>query len=539
MKVRVALVFLVCAGVVRAEETPAYKRLKQIAAEMARFGMPVDVGRVRLTLREPRGGRLRVESPYGRRTAPDDDATAFVEHAWGIGAGQQTLKAWAYYAPTDRRIVFHAIGTGSLVGGDPVAAHELTHALQHQRSPDWLRLAWSPTEAINIRSCLGEGEAQLAALLLLLRRRGKTLADAHLPAIDAVRRGGLDLGGGGAPYIAGFRFAAEEAQRHGVARIVAWLKKPPTSTEQILHPQKVGRDLPTPIRFPEFPGARIQKIDCLGELELFRIWSAKGPVVPAMRASIGWDGDALRVYRTREGKVFSVWVSAWDRLVDAEQAWTIVKQRWTGDAIRNGRTVIWFCSFHTEIREQVRAACATHCVTTTFDKRAAESTADVESRWLSAFSRSKSRIGARWRLGDVPVSIHIPSGWFRSAGQLGTVLVSNQVNERFVMINVSTWPLAAFGGLDGVEKFVRRARHPLYWMKVESVERVKGAGVEALLVDRFAMWGRRVLPGRYRELYVPVGGTLVAYSVFLPMGTPKVLKRGVDQALRGFRLDSD
>lgn len=535
---RVALVLLLsCVYSVRAEESPAFQRLKAIAEEMAKFGMPVDMGKVRLAVREPRPGGERVESPYGRRTETGDGASGFLSDAWGLSSTEQTtIEAWAYYIPSDRRVVFHAIGTGALNGGDAIVAHELTHALQHQRHSRWFDPPWTSTEVRNIRSCLSEGEASLAELLLLLHRRGKTLVDAHLPAIDAARRGGIDVGGGSAPYIAGFRFAAEQYLGHGATRMTEWQKRRPTSTEQILHPSKIGADLPTVITFPSLPKSKILRKDVLGELELFRIWSAQGNVSKAMRASIGWDGDELRVYRTTGGTVFTVWVSAWDRLADAAQAWSAVKTRWKGNVIRNGRTVIWYRVPNAAIRRIVQAACAAHSVTSSFDKRAAESTEKIEKRWDRSFRRGRRAVDGRWWLGDVPVSLPLPSDWAVNVWSGGTVLTSRIENNRFISVRATTWPLAAFGDLDGVEKFVRRAAHSLYWMRVRKVERIEAGGVSALLVERTAMWGKRVLQGSFRELYIPVGGTLVRYFVHLAPGTPKALIRDAESALRGFRV---
>ena len=118
MRVLVGVAILLGAGLAAAEETPAYKRFRRIAAEMAEFGMPVDVGRVRLAVREPTQEEfLRGLAASG--TGRTDPATG---RDPGVGVVMGT------YDTSERRIRILALGSLMWSEGDALVAHA-THEL--------------------------------------------------------------------------------------------------------------------------------------------------------------------------------------------------------------------------------------------------------------------------------------------------------------------------------------------------------------------------------------------------------------------------
>ena len=93
----------------------------------------------------------------------------------------------------------------------------------------------------------------------------------------------------------------------------AW-RRPPESTEQVLHPEKFfSGEAPrvvTPRRRP--PGARLLGQGVVGEL-LIRTLVEEGP---GGAAAAGWGGDAYRLW-DQGGRTVLVWETAWDTVDDA------------------------------------------------------------------------------------------------------------------------------------------------------------------------------------------------------------------------------
>ena len=61
--------------------------------------------------------------------------------------------------------------------------------------------------------------------------------------------------------------------------------------------------------------------DTLGELELRIFFAHAGaPAQKAEQAAAGWGGDVLQVYLGPNGEQVALWLLAWDRVTDAEEA---------------------------------------------------------------------------------------------------------------------------------------------------------------------------------------------------------------------------
>lgn len=532
MKRALLLVLLVGVGRGEGYETPAYKRLKRVAAVMAEVGMAVDMAKLSIEVRQPAPGSAGVESPIGRQRRERGPASEFLEESWGTGGVGRGINAWAYYDQSERRIIFHATGAGALIAGDAVAAHELVHAWQHQRDGRVFRVPGVTSERANILQFLQEGEAELGSLLYQLHRQGKTIADVRADATDATVRAGLIGPGAKLPYRSGFRFAVEQTRRYGVKRMAEWAKKAPTSSEQILHPEKTGRDLPTPIEAPELPDLYVLRMDILGEVEIYRILAATSGLKNAARVAIGWDGDQLRVYLTKTRKKLSVWISAWDRELDAEQAKTTLSASWPGLTWREGRVVYWVHSEDRAARDAAEAFCRAHRLKAPADAEAAKSTERAEKEWLHSFDVARTKKDKRWHLGTVPVSILVPRHW-QIIEWSGVRLVSRKIAKRYLNIHVETWPLAGFGDIDKVATHFQRERHALYWMKVKEFKRISPS---AFAMKRIRMWGKRNLPGAIYECFVETRGTLIHYVVEVPAGTPNNLRRDAWFALRSVQI---
>jgi len=213
-----------------------------------------------------------------------------------------------------------------------VLAHELRHALQdqyedlHWQLPEEVgdfddrRMAWM---------ALLEGDATLVMERFLLARLG-ALGLAGAGGLGGGSYSDLPLAGmsqlSGAPpvvrdhlvmpYLVGRDFAQALEARDGPEGMRDAWRRPPDSTEQVLHPDKFFvREPPrvvVPRRAP--PAGRLLSQGVFGELLLRSLLEEPGEAPGAA----GWGGDAWRLWDVGAGTAL-VWTSAWDTLSDAAE----------------------------------------------------------------------------------------------------------------------------------------------------------------------------------------------------------------------------
>lgn len=120
----------------------------------------------------------------------------------------------------------------------------------------------------------------------------------------------------------------------------ALFRAPPTTTEQVLHPEKAtgdARDEPSPVPLSDVdagPEWKLVRRNSLGELgtRLFleeRLGPEAAPAGPAAlwpraetraeKAAAGWDGDRYAVYEGPGGELSVSWNTNWDTLEDARE----------------------------------------------------------------------------------------------------------------------------------------------------------------------------------------------------------------------------
>ena len=263
-----------------------------------------------------------------------------------------------------------------------VLLHELVHALQDQN----LELSKHiheerDTDASNAFHALVEGDATLAMIGYALEReqiplhrltgnpaqvrsfsdvvRRSPLAGSELEQAPPIVRVPLL-----SAYVDGLAFCASLHGGGGFEAVDRAHSDPPTSTEQVLHPERFAtKDEPTPVTLPELAelttaGYELVREDTLGELEMGVYFAQVGKIDDAKRAADGWDGDRIRVYRKDDRPAAVVWLSVWDSPTEAEQAATAAERALTtskgwqtrSGVYRRGRWVLTLRELTPELR---------------------------------------------------------------------------------------------------------------------------------------------------------------------------------------------
>jgi len=257
-------------------------------------------------------------------------------------------------------------------GLDPYArvvlAHEFTHALTDQHydltRSDRLAAATGRDDEETAYSALAEGDATLVMQRYLRERltpaeqAAAALASAgdRTPRRDAapaaIREPMLF------PYQEGLRFVYLLHQAGGWAAVNRAYRDPPTSTEQILHPDKylVRRDRPQQVTVPDVSArlgagwGRGTEIG-FGELDARLLLTTKLSQGTAEAAAAGWDGGRLRTFE-RAGRTALVLRTVWDSSAEASEFCTAMS-RWATARFGISTTRRWSGqSQHTALRCQ-------------------------------------------------------------------------------------------------------------------------------------------------------------------------------------------
>jgi hypothetical protein len=245
-------------------------------------------------------------------------------------------------------------------GLDPYAriilAHELTHAVTDQHydltKADKLAAAGGHEDELAAYTGLVEGDASLLMQRYLAERlTPREQADAAV----AVARDGTPMRDAAPaavresmlfPYQEGLRFVQALYQRGGWAAVDRAYRDPPTTTEQLLHPERYlgTRDRPQPVAVPDLSGRlgggwRPAADTTFGEFDARLLL---GGVSGAVSAAEGWDGGRLRTFQ-RGGGTAMVIRTVWDSRAEAAEfcqamtAWAIRQfgpasgsRRWSG-----------------------------------------------------------------------------------------------------------------------------------------------------------------------------------------------------------------
>jgi len=265
---------------------------------------------------------------------------------WGFGTvdfdfdfrasviGLMTSQLLGFYDPKQKTFF---VG-GDLKGdeADITLWHELVHALQDQHY-DLTHLSdWQPDMGDSQAAvhALAEGDATSAMLDAMLKPRGATA----LEVPDGLMRAQSVLGSAAltappvlvrsllAPYVDGLSFTNYLRRRGGFAAVDAAWQAPPTSTEQLLHPEKfLAHELPLVVPLPPPPASAPELSerfhDVMGEQTLRLLLEEWLPARTAAAAAADWGGDRLSVFADDARKRWAIgWHLRFDSPAAAERA---------------------------------------------------------------------------------------------------------------------------------------------------------------------------------------------------------------------------
>jgi hypothetical protein len=269
-------------------------------------------------------------------------------------------QAGAYYDPAAKSFFLVMVPNNELIL-DTISAHELTHALQDQHFDlaHYLPSDGSlDDDAAAARRFIAEGDATFAMLLYgvhsvmgdkmsretvaALRGQIEKLAALDVDALkvqakaqlalfdmDADMKKALDAMDDIPPavlvplfesYMKGALVALTMYEHGGWASVDELYRKPPASTEQVLHPETKllpRRDRPHRVTLtkpadPELAG------NVLGELQ-WRVYFELWKVPHAAEAAAGWGGDRFSVTSRNDGRLIGRIATTWDTAGDATQ----------------------------------------------------------------------------------------------------------------------------------------------------------------------------------------------------------------------------
>ena len=245
-----------------------------------------------------------------------------------------------YYDPEDDYFVMAAWMPAVLQ--TTIAVHELTHALQDQEFDlagliDPLK---GTSDQLMARSALVEGDA--TAVMFDYSR--KVMGQPGLATQDNVDSIIMQNVAGAAfmtgmnsapsslqymllfPYTSGLRFAHQLLKKGGYKEIDRAFKNLPSSTEEVLHPEKyfAGKKDYELISEEEilkiYPNTKVIYKDTFGEFSVSALLSTyTKDHLKAAKAAEGWGGDTAAILSDASAKQLVIWNTRWDSNKDAEE----------------------------------------------------------------------------------------------------------------------------------------------------------------------------------------------------------------------------
>lgn len=256
-----------------------------------------------------------------------------------LAASFAASSAGATYSPMHRRVLILAgQGADAPARDESLITHEYVHALQDQHFDLLKLLAARPYNFDRAEAAFAvvEGDA-----MNVQRRREQTDAVWSRRTLEEIgsnedaRFGEYrkEIGAFFPPlltetfifrYRDGTRFVETVRRKSGVRGIDELFRRPPASSEQVLHPEKYfARESPREVTLNEDAFAandwKVAAATPLGELGVRGLLLKVLPPAEATRAAAGWGGDRAYLFERAKATPLFVWKTYWDKPVDAAE----------------------------------------------------------------------------------------------------------------------------------------------------------------------------------------------------------------------------
>ena len=314
-----------------------------------------------LAVQEVTRARMRhVVARQVEENSPDADSEeAFLKGFGFVGeeatvSQESTVRLYAeqligLYVAKDRAIyVRPTTREASSVDTDTVV-HEIEHALQDDVfGMSVLATGSAGDDAMLARRAVYEGDAMVVAWEVHGQREGVNPRDAVARHRAGAAAGSAMLGMTQEmsaspqlaqatvltrmetlfPYTAGSSLAAEAYLAGGNALLDGLFRNLPTTTAQVLHPEKYFSGvLPVPVAPPVAPaGYAVLARGTMGELRTRALLEMGLPTERALTASAGWGGDAYAVLGRPDARYAVLWSTVWDDPASAQRFATALEE---------------------------------------------------------------------------------------------------------------------------------------------------------------------------------------------------------------------
>lgn len=218
--------------------------------------------------------------------------------------------------------------------------HELTHAIDDQRfGLEKLDRLGAECRDEELEAALAVVEGDATFFMLRWAQTFLTLEEQLQVGLDAATQ---DTSGSGDiapfiealqlwPYEAGLSFITDVSGRGGLEAIDAVFEDLPTSSEQVIHPERYPNDVPTPVDVPDLadalgPGWEDLDVQHVGEAWLVTMLRLRLDGSDPAEASAGWDGGLYRAWSDGDD-VAVVLATEWDSEADAQE-FAAAMDRW-------------------------------------------------------------------------------------------------------------------------------------------------------------------------------------------------------------------
>ncbi len=296
--------------------------------------------------------RLDEDSPPAERAAEAAMAKRWGIIPWDLDLDQLTLdllteQIAGFYDPVEKKLYVAEKSEGDDTWADMLMAHEIVHALQDQHFDlePWMKQVEHDGDARAARAALVEGDGVALMLEHTLAERGLPPPWSS-PGVIKLLTASMDPAAGGDllassplairhglmfPYVRGLEFVAHLRRTQPWTKVDDAFRRPPRSTEQILHPELyLADERPHVISAVVPPGWSRLHEAVWGESGWSMFLETHGVATrTAMSAAAGWGGDRILLLAAAgdRGAVASPLRSTglalitFDTAIDATEAW--------------------------------------------------------------------------------------------------------------------------------------------------------------------------------------------------------------------------